>query len=200
MFPLEVPPLPTASPPKGGDRTLERKPLVSWFPLWGEGGAQHQKGHARREKDSVGIAENAANLYSLRTLRNLSNLSVTAHKNTPYPPARLRPPAPSWGRGSSASGYSCRWRTSEPSEPFATCSQWPVASGQELVARDWGLGIRKPETVNLKPNKEMFPLEVPPLPTASPPKGGDETPERKTLASWFPLFGGKVVQAPKGAC
>ena len=149
----------------------------------GERWCKHQKGHAKQKKDNVGIALNAENLSILRTLSVLSNLSVTDGKNTPYPPARLRPPAPSWGRGSSASGYSCRWRTSEPSEPFATCSQWPVASGQELVARDWGLGIRKPETVNLKPNKEMFPLEVPPLPTASPPKGGER---------W--------CEAPKGAC
>ena len=43
-------------------------------------------------------------MANLRTLRNLFNLSVAATKNTPYPPARLRPPAPSWGRGSPASG------------------------------------------------------------------------------------------------
>ena len=75
MFPLEVPPLPTASPPKGGDETLEGKPLASWFPLfWGEVGAKHKKGHAKRKRNNIGIAEKAANLSALRTLRNLSNL------------------------------------------------------------------------------------------------------------------------------
>ena len=50
--------------------------------------------------DNVEIAENAANLSNLRTLRDFSYLSVAVSENTPYPPARLRPPAPSWGRGS----------------------------------------------------------------------------------------------------
>ena len=76
-YSLEQPPPPTTPPPKRGDETLEGKPLASWFPLWGERWCKHQKGHAKRKKDNVGIAEKATNLSILRTLRNLSNLSVT---------------------------------------------------------------------------------------------------------------------------
>ena len=86
-----------------------------------------------------------------------------AGKNTPYPPARLRPPAPSWGRGFSASGYSCWW---EPSEPSETSGLYPVAGkpwykvhrfeGSKVRSRDLvrclQLAVRsKPETPNLKP-------------------------------------------------
>ena len=46
--------------PQRGDEMLE----VKWIsvlvpPLWGKGGAKNQKGHARREKDYVGIAKDA---------------------------------------------------------------------------------------------------------------------------------------------
>ena len=36
-------------PTQGGDETLEEKGLAPRFPLWGgKGGAEHQKGHAKR--------------------------------------------------------------------------------------------------------------------------------------------------------
>ena len=56
------------------------------------------------------------------------------------------------------------------------------------------------QTRNRKPNIELFSLVLPPLPAASPPKGGDETLEEKGLASWFPLWGERWCEAPKGAC
>ena len=42
-----------------------------------------------------------------------------------------------------------------------------------------------------------FPLEQPPLPTASPPKGDDETLEVKWISVLVPPFGGKVVRSTK---
>ena len=46
-------------------------------------------------------------------------------------------------------------------------------------------------------NIEPHPLELPPLPTASPPKGGDETLEEETKSDLVPPFGGKVVRSTK---
>ena len=69
------------------------------------------------------------------------------------------------------------------------------------VARDWGLGIGEPENANLKPNKEPYPLVLPPLPAASPPKGGDKTLAVKTKSVSVPPLGGeRWCEAPKGAC
>ena len=39
-------------------RVLDKREdaVASWFPFGGKGGAKHQKGHAKRKGDSVGIA------------------------------------------------------------------------------------------------------------------------------------------------
>ena len=64
------------------------------------------------------------------------------------------------------------------------------------MVSSWLLAV-KPETVNLKPDIESYPLVLPPLPTASPPKGGDETLERKAKGVLVPPLGGKVVRSTK---
>ena len=56
------------------------------------------------------------------------------------------------------------------------------------MVSSWLLAV-KTETLNLKPDIEPYPLVLPPLPTASPPKGGDETLERKTKGDSVPPCG-----------
>ena len=57
------------------------------------------------------------------------------------------------------------------------------------MAGDWGLGTRNR---NLASNIETFPLEVPPLPTASPPRRGDARGKmERRLGS---PFGGNVIK------
>ena len=100
QYSLAVPPLPTASPPKGDDETLAVKTKSVLVPL----GAGQRPGETRTSDDS-GLTSRTSNLSNLRTLSNLSmGLSV---------------------------------KRAEPFQP---------------VARDWGLGIRKPKTPNPKPN------------------------------------------------
>ena len=62
------------------------------------------------------------------------------------------------------------------------------------MVRDWGLGTRNR---NLISNIEISPLEQPPLPTASPPKGGDEALEVKMTSDLVPPLGVKVVRSTK---
>ena len=59
------------------------------------------------------------------------------------------------------------------------------------------MGIRNPEAARLTFYIEMISLEQPPLPTASPPKGGDGTLKVKTKGVSVPPFGGKVVRSTK---
>ena len=69
-------------------------------------------------------------------------------------------------------------------------------NGRQFAVSGW----QETRNRNLTFYKEVLSLEQPPLPTASPPKGGDETLVRKWIASWFPLWGERWCEAPKGAC
>ena len=60
-----------------------------------------------------------------------------------------------------------------------------------------GSWVQRFDLENRLSNIEGNPLELPPLPTASPPKGGDETLVVKWESVLVPPLGGKVVRSTK---